>query len=262
MRRRHLLLGFLGALAAPSLAVAAPAATPIVVFAAASLGTVLQHIGDAFEGATGTPVRFNFAASSTLARQIDNGAAADVYVSADEAWMDYLAERGHLRAGSRRDLVGNRLVLVAPADSAVRLALEPHVNLLAALGGGRLAVGDPDAVPAGRYARAALISLGVWADVEPRLARAADVRAALAFAARGEAPLAIVYETDARAEPRVRIVGTFPDGSHPPIAYPAALTAAAPAAAAAFLDYLTTPAALRAFERAGFRAPPAATAGR
>ncbi len=224
-----------------------------VVFAAASLTNVLQELGDAYTKSGGAKVEFSFAASSMLARQIENGAKADVFFSADEEWMDYLDKRGLVQKLTRRDLLGNRLALVAPADSKLQLHIEPKFPLLAALNGGRLATGDPDSVPAGRYARAALAKLGVWDQVANQLAHADSVRTALAFVARGEAPLGIVYETDARIDKGVRIVDFFPDDSHPPIVYPIALTTGASAAAPGFVNFLGGPAAAAVFAKYGFR---------
>lgn len=233
-----------------------PAASPppaVTVFAAASLSNVLTELGGEYTKRTGVPVKFSFAASSLLARQIEAGAAADVFFSADAEWMDYLDERGRLRRNTRHDVVGNRLVLIAPADSTVDLTIEPRFALAAALGGGRLATGDPDSVPVGRYARSALTSLGVWNDVVGRLVRAEDVRSAMAFVARGEAPLGIVYETDARVDRRVRVVARFPESSHAPITYPLALTTVARAEAAPFVQFLRGDVGRAAFERFGFR---------
>ena len=235
---------------------AAPSPAPLTVFAAASLADVLQELADGYQQAGGAPVRLSFAASSTLARQLEAGAAADLFFPADQEWMDYVEQRGLIRAPTRRNLLGNRLALIAPADSAIRLTIGPHFGLRAALHGERLATGDPDVVPAGRYARAALSSLGVWSEVADRLARADNVRSALAFVARGEVPLGIVYETDARVDRRVRIVGLFPPGSHPPISYPVALTRDAAPGAQAFIDYLGGPAARPLFERYGFTVLP------
>ncbi len=245
-----------GAIALAAGAHAAPPVAPLTVYAAASLGDALREVGAAYTQASGVPVRYSFAASSALARQIESGAPADVYFSADEQWMDYLAKRSLIVPASRRDVLGNRLVLVAPRDSTITLAIAPGFALRTALGDGRLATGDPDSVPAGRYARAALSHLGVWAEVEQRLVRADDVRGALHFVAIGEAPLGIVYETDARIEPRVRVVDVFPADSHLPITYPVALTPAAAPAARAFIEFLDGAAARVVFERYGFsRAP-------
>ncbi len=235
----------------PAVAADTPA-KPITVFAAASLTNVMDELGREFTKSSGVQVRFSFAASSTLARQIESGAGAELYLSADQEWMDYLEQRGHIQAATRHNLLSNRLALIAPADSTVNLKIEPDFPLAAALGGGRLATGDPDSVPVGRYARSALTSLGVWNDVVDRLVRAEDVRTALAFVARGEAPLGIVYETDARIESKVRLVGLFPEGSHPRITYPMALTRIAGADAARFAEFLRSDASRVVFERYGF----------
>jgi molybdate transport system substrate-binding protein len=224
----------------------------VTVFAAASLTDVLQELAAAYTKATGTKVELSFAASATLAHQIDSGAHADVFLSADQEWMDYLEQRGFIQTATRRDLLGNRLALIAPAASEVQLQIKPKFALLAALNGGRLATGDPDSVPVGRYARAALTNLGVWNDVVDRLVRADNVRSALAFVARGEAPLGIVYATDARVEKQVRVVDLFPETSHRPIRYPIALTGSANAKAASFVEFLRTPVAAAAFEKFGF----------
>jgi molybdate transport system substrate-binding protein len=228
----------------------------LTVFAAASLTPVLQEIGDAYTAETQQAVRFSFAASSALARQIESGAPADVFVSADQDWMDYLQARALLAPQTRRNIVRNTLVLVAPADSRLQLKIQPGFGLVQALGeGGRLATGDPASVPVGRYAQAALTRLGLWRSVESRVVAADNVRTALNFVARGEAPLGIVYGTDARSEPRVRVVDTFPAASHAPITYPAAATASAPPEALAFLRYLESVRARAAFDRAGFGRP-------
>ncbi len=224
----------------------------ITVFAAASLTNVLQELGDGFTKTTSIPVRFSFAASSALARQIENGSPADVFFSADLEWMDYLQNHNLIQPDSRHNVIGNRLVLIAPIDSKIKLKIEPGFALAAALGKGRLATGDPDAVPAGRYAREALTTLGVWSNVADRLVRADSVRSALAFVDRGEAPLGIVYDTDALIDKRVRVVDVFPDNSHLPIVYPIALTSHAGGDAAKLVDYLRGPAGQVAFKAYGF----------
>jgi molybdate transport system substrate-binding protein len=227
------------------------------VFAAASLSTALEDITKAHEKKTGDRVRTSYAASSALARQIENGAPADVFVSADLAWMDYLQKKGLIQPATRFEVVRNRLVLIAPAGAVVKLEIAPGFALAAALGTSRLATADPASVPAGRYAREALENLGVWKSVEAKIAAAQDVRAALLLVARGETPLGVVYSTDAAVEPRVKVVGTFPDNTHAPIVYPAALVATSKSAAAArFLQVLREPAAYRAFERYGFKEAP------
>ena len=244
-------------LAALAVALALPfgtpaAAAPLTVFAAASLTNALQAAGAIYQKETGAKVVFSFAASSVLAKQIDASRGADLYISADEKWMDFLQQRGRIVNASRADLLGNELVLIAPKTSKVSVAIGPHFALMKALGGGRLAVADTDTVPAGRYARAALTSLGVWDEASAHLAAAENVRVALAYVARGEAPLGIVYRTDAMVEPTVKIVGTFPAGSHPPIVYPAALVKGAQPGAAAFLKFLSSAKARAVFEKAGF----------
>jgi molybdate transport system substrate-binding protein len=230
-------------------------AKPLTVYAAASLTDALGEIAAAYTQARGRPVRLSFAATSVLARQIEAGAQADAFVSADRAWLDYLEQRGRLVPGTRTNVAGNALVLIAPADSPVSLAIGPGVRLRAALGDGRLALADPESVPAGRYARAALETFGAWPQVASRVAAADDVRRALAFVARGEAPLGIVYATDAMREPRVRVVARFPATSHPPIEYPAAALRDGDAEGARFVDYLRSPVAAEIFTRYGFTLP-------
>ena len=232
----------------------ATAAPPtLTVFAAASLTNALQDIGKAYTAKSGQPVKFSFASSSVVARQLEAGARADLFLSADTEWMDYVQARGLIDNDSRRNLLRGHLALIAPADSPVALHIAPGFRLAAALGPrGRLATGDPDYVPAGRYARSALTSLGVWADVADRLVRAENVRVALAYVARHEVPLGIVYETDARVEKGVRIVEIFPEGSHPPIVYPAAVTRKAGAGARDFNAFLRAPEGEAIFRRYGF----------
>jgi len=235
-------------IAAPSFA----QTKPVMVFAAASLTNVLNTIGKAYETKTGKHVTFSFAASSALARQIEASAGADMFISADSEWMDYLDNKGLMKHETRRNLLGNHLVLIAPADSKTVLKIAPHFNLLGALNSGRLSVADPDSVPAGKYGKQALTSLGVWNTVVDHLASAENVRVALAYVARGEAPLGIVYSTDAMSEPKVRIIDTFPEITHAPIVYPVALTKDAKPEAAAFLTYLGNPEATVVFAKAGF----------
>jgi molybdate transport system substrate-binding protein len=240
------------AAAADNRAAAVQPGAGLLVFAAASLSEALGEADNAFTARTGIPMKASFAASSVLAKQIEAGAPADVFFSADREWMDYLEQRARLKPGSRRDLLGNALVLIAPADSSVHLKIAPHFELVAALGNGRLATGDPDSVPAGLYARAALMHFGVWEEVANRLARAENVRAALEYVAHGEAPLGIVYRTDAQAETRVRVVDVFPADSHPAITYPLALTAVARPESARFAEFLSSDAARQIFARRGF----------
>jgi molybdate transport system substrate-binding protein len=244
----------LGALAAVSVAGAAHAA-PVTVFAAASLKNALDEVGAEY-ARTGGEARFAYAASSAMARQIEQGAPADLYVSADTEWMDYLAQRRLVVAASRRDLLTNRLALIAPADSKVSLRIARGMPLARALGRGRLAVAGPD-VPAGKYAKASLSALGVWNGVAGQLAQAENVRTALQYVARGEAPLGIVYDTDAKAEPKVRIVGLFPESTHPKIVYPAAVVARSRNPdAARFLAFMGGPKAAAVFRKYGFTVLP------
>ena len=245
-----LLLGL--AVASPSLARAEGQQPQILVFAAASLTDAMQEIGADYQKSARVAVKMSFDASSTLARQIEEGARADVFFSADTDWMDYLQKRNLIQAATRRNLLGNALVLIAPAHSQTQLKIAPHFALAAALGDGHLATGDPDSVPVGRYARAALTTLGVWDEIAPRLVRAANVRDALMYVARGEAPLGIVYSSDALVDKRVRVVDTFPADTHPPIVYPIALTQSARSGAAAFVGYLQSPQGQKVFVKYGF----------
>ncbi len=246
------------ALAILALFAAAPqqvaAQDTLTVFAAASMRSALDEVDKAFTAKTGVTMTASYAASSALAKQIAQGAPADVYISANVKWMDFLADKKLVAHGARVDLLGNRLVLIAPKESKL-----DHVNIgkgfdLAKLAGkDRIAVADTKAVPAGLYAKAALQSLGAWQATEPRLAQAENVRATLAYVARGETPLGIVYATDAKVEPKVKVVGVFPAGSHPPIIYPVAQVAGGRSAhGKAYLDFLQTPAAKAIFERYGF----------
>lgn len=226
---------------------------PLIVFAAASLTDVLQQAGPLYTQESTVPVKFSFAASSALAKQIESGARVDAFFSADQDWMNYLQERNLIKADTRADLLGNRLALIAPRGSKATLKLERHAPVLAALGeNGRLSTGDPDSVPVGKYAKSALGNLDLWAALEPRLVRADNVRVALMYVARGEAPLGIVYATDAAVEPQVRIVDLFPESSHGPIAYPVAATSTAAADTASFLEFLRGAAARGIFTKAGF----------
>lgn len=228
----------------------------ITVFAAASLSEVLEDVGRTYEEQSGVPVRLSFAASSALARQIESGAPAGVFISADEQWMDYLAARQLVRTDSRVDVAGNALVLVAPADSRLQLDIAPHFRLAEALGArGRIATGDPDSVPAGRYAKAALTSLGVWQSVASRIVPAENVRSALNFVSLGETPLGIVYATDALGNRKVRVVDAFPANTHDPITYPAAVTNRGGEQARAFVQFLLGDQAQAIFARYGFTAP-------
>lgn len=252
MRRRPLLhlAAALAALPVPALAQLGP-----MVFAAASLTDALRALGQDWQARGNPAPRFSFAASSTLARQIEQGAPADLFLSADEPWMDHVQQRGLVVPETRVSAVGNTLVLVAPAPASPAIALTRGADLAARLGpSGRLATGDPAHVPAGRYAEAALRWMGQWEAIGPRLARAENVRAALLLVERGEAPLGIVYATDAAASRGVTVVGTFPPESHPAITYPFALTrrGAGDAQARALLAFLTGPEAQPGWRRFGF----------
>lgn len=225
----------------------------VTIFAAASLKNALDAVIASARRATGISAVVSYGASSTLAKQIEAGAPAQIFISADQDWMDHLERSNALMAGTRRNLLGNSLVLIAPKEQTAAVRIVPGFPLAAMLGGGRLAVAETTSVPAGKYTKAALLHLGVWAFVEHRLAQAANVRAALALVARGEAPLGIVYATDAAAEPAVRVVATFPAVSHPAIVYPVALTATADAGVASDLfAYLTSEEAGTIFARYGF----------
>lgn len=240
-----LLLAALGA--APALA------RPPVVLAAASLQESLTAAADRWTAKGHARPVLSFAASSALARQVGAGAPADLFISADEQWMDRVSAAGFVASGTRTAFLTNRLVLVAPSRSRATLSIRPGFALASALGNGRLAMGDPDAVPAGIYGKLALTRLRVWPQVSGRLARAESVRAALMLVARGEVPFGIVYATDARAEPRVRVVGMFPATSHPPIVYPLArLRRSRSAEAESFRRFLLSGEGKAIFRRFGF----------
>ena len=219
-----------------------------VVFAAASLKDALDEIA----ATSPTKPVISYGASSALARQIENGAPADIFISADLDWMDYVEKKGLLAAGTRRNLLGNRLVLIAPAMQPVTLQPAPGFPIGTFLKNGRIALADPQSVPAGKYAKAAFEKLGVWDQLAGRVAAAENVRAALLLVARGEAPLGVVYQTDANAEPNVMVAGVFPADSHPPIVYPIALLKTARPGARGLLEFLSRPEALRIFGKHGF----------
>ena len=248
------LLAILGLFTAIAGAQPAVAQESITVFAAASLKNALDDTDAAFTKATGVRVVASYAASSALAKQIESGAPADVFISADLKWMDYVADKKLIKPDTRVNLLGNRLVLIAPADSKLgSVKIEKGFDIAKLAGDGRIAVADVKAVPAGLYAKAALESLGAWAAAEPKLAQAENVRATLAFVARGETPIGIVYETDAKIEPKVKIVAMFPDGSYPPVTYPVAATAATTnGAVARYLNFLRGGVAKALFEKYGF----------
>jgi len=231
----------------------AASAAEIVVFAAASLKEALDDAAQAYGAQSGDVVKVSYAASSALAKQIESGAPADLFISADLDWMDYLQQRNLIQPGTRKNLLGNRLVIVAAADSNLKFDIKPGFDLADALKGGRLAMADPDSVPAGKYGKAALEKLGEWGSVKTAIAPAESVRGALLFVSRGEAPLGIVYATDAASDPRVKIVGTFPENTHPAIIYPAALTVESKSSSAPrLLAFLVSPAARAIFQRRGF----------
>jgi molybdate transport system substrate-binding protein len=249
MRRRWLLIAVLFTL----FPMVPAQADTYTIFAAASLKNALDAAVAAYEKKTGDTVRVSYAASSALARQIEAGAPADIFISADLKWMDEVQGKNLIQTNSRRNLLGNELVLVAPAASGTKIDLAPGVDLMSHLKNGPLAMADPAAVPAGIYGKAALTKLDVWNSVETKVARAQDVRAALRLVARGEAPLGIVYRTDANAEPQVEVAGVFPPDSYPPVTYPAALVTHAKGRARDLLDFLESPAARPYFEKQGFK---------
>ena len=230
------------------------ASDSITVFAAASTTNAVTDIGALFSQQNEERFRPSFASSSTLAKQIDNGAPADIYISANRKWMDYLEEKQMIENGTRIDLLSNRIVLIVPSGSSVNdIQIVPGVDLLPIIGEGRLSMGDPDHVPAGIYGKQALESLGVWDAVESRVARSKDVRAALALVERGEAPLGLVYATDAAISKQVRVTGTFPETTHPPIIYPVAVVAGKRSPATdRFMALLQSPEAKSIFEKYGF----------
>jgi molybdate transport system substrate-binding protein len=253
MKRREW-LGLALATAVAPLSMARAQADGMVVFAAASLKNALDDIAAAWTKETGkTAPKISYAASSALAKQMEQGAPADLFISADTDWMDYVEKKDLIKKDTRVDLLGNKIVLIAPRDSKVAVEIKPGFDLAKALGGGKLAMANVDSVPAGKYGKAALEKLGAWNGVKDSIAQAENVRAALLLVARGEAPFGIVYSTDAAAEPNVKIVAAFPADSHPPIIYPAALTKDAKSAdAKGFLDYLKSSKARPAFEKQGF----------
>jgi molybdate transport system substrate-binding protein len=246
------LFAVVAALLSATVPVRAESGDAIIVFAAASLKNALDATVDDYTSRTGAAVSISYAGSSTLAKQIEEGAPADIFLSANIDWMDRLTDMGAMDVPSRVTLLGNSIVLVAPKESTLALAIAPGFALAEALGDGRLAMAETTSVPAGIYGRAALESLGVWEGVANRVAQADNVRAALALVSRGEAPLGIVYATDAKADVNVRVVDTFPADSHPPILCPAALTASAKPAARDLFAFLVSPAAKRFYEEQGF----------
>jgi len=257
MLRRTWLARALGLVAALLLAAAdtqgAAAQGDVVVFAAASLKNALDAIKAEWQKETGKKAVISYAASSALAKQIEQGAPAQVFISADLDWMDYLASRNLIKPDTRSNLLGNRIVLIAPKDKAQPVEIKAGFDLARLLGDGRLAMANVDSVPAGKYGKAALEKLGIWGSVSGKMAQAENVRAALLLVSRGEAPAGLVYQTDAAADPGVKIIGAFPADTHPPIIYPVALTSGASSPdAAAFLAYIKSPKAKPAFEAQGF----------
>jgi molybdate transport system substrate-binding protein len=228
--------------------------TSLTVFAAASLRNALDDVNAAYTKSGGAKVVASYAATSALAKQIEQGAPADVLATADVRWIDYAIKHKRVKPDTRVDLLGNRLVLIAPKASKLgNVPIAKGFDIAKLAGGGRIAVADVKAVPAGRYAQAALEKLGAWSAAQPKLAQAENVRAALAYVARGETPLGIVYETDAKIEPGVKIVGVFPADSHPPVTYPVAETAGSKnAKVKGYLHFLRTQAAKAIFEKYGF----------
>lgn len=253
MKRWNLLLSFIAA-AALTVGTAAPAAAAdLVVFAAASMKGSLDKVAAAFEAGGGSKVAISYASSSQLAKQIEAAAPADVFISADTKWMDYLVEKGAVKKQAAVNFLGNRLVLVAARDSTLTLKIEKNFPLAATLGDNRIAMGEPKSVPAGKYGQEALKFYGVWKDVEPKVAGAENVRAALKLVSSGEAPLGIVYETDAKADKAVKVVDVFGEESHSPIIYPVApIGASENAEKDAFMKFLLGPEAARIFKDAGF----------
>lgn len=253
MNRRLLLKFVVAAFAMFPLALPASAAEKVTVFAAASLKNALDAANAEWSKQTGNGTTVSYAASSALAKQIAAAAPADLFISADLAWMDYVAKKKLIKDDTRVNLLGNRIVLVAPKDKATAVEIKDGFDLAGLVGDGKLAMGAVESVPAGKYGKAALEKLGVWASVEGKVAGAESVRAALALVSRGEAPYGIVYQTDAAADPGVAVVGTFPEDSHPPIIYPVAiLSESQSAAAGAYLDFLKSDKAAPFFTEQGF----------
>ena len=254
MFRRTLIAAFALLAAGIGLNPATARADDVVVFAAASLKDALDAINTDWQKASGKQAKISYAASSALAKQIEAAAPADVFISADLDWMDYVAKKDLIVPASRKDLLGNSLVLIAPADgNPAPVDIKPDFPLAKMLNGGKLAMADPNAVPAGKYGKAALTKLGVWDAVSGSVASAENVRACLLLVARGEAPYGIVYKTDAAIEPKVKIVGTFPADSFPAIIYPVAQIASSKTPdAAAFIANLGSAGATKQFEHFGF----------
>jgi molybdate transport system substrate-binding protein len=256
-RPMNRLAGLLVAFAVSLAAIPAPAAAQdksLTIFAAASMKNALDEIDAAYTAKAGVRITVSYAASSALAKQIEQGAPADVFISADTDWMDYATSKKAINESSRVNLLGNSIVLIAPKDSKLdNVNIGPGFDLAKLAGDGRIATGDVKSVPVGKYAKAALERLGAWQAAEPKFAMAESVRAALTLVARGEAVLGIVYSTDAKVEPGVKIVGTFPADSHPAIVYPVAATTTAKPEAADYLAFLRSTAAKSILEKYGFK---------
>src|SRR5215471_8042380 len=257
--RRRWFAGLLSLAVTATLIVGPPQSTTqaqggeVVVFAAASLKNALDAVNTQWQTDTGKKALISYGASSTLAKQIEQGAPAQMFISADLDWMDYVAQKYLIKPETQSNLLGNRIVLIAHKDKAQPIEIRPGFDLAKALGDGRLSMANVNSVPAGKYGKAALEKLGVWDSVSSKLAQAENVRAALLLVSRGEAPLGIVYQTDAAADPNVKIIGTFPADTHPPIIYPVALTAGATSPdAEAFLAYIKSAKAKPLFEAQGF----------
>ena len=233
---------------------ASAAEQPVTVFAAASLTDALKAAAATWQSKGHGPVVLSFGSSSAIAKQVEAGAPADIFASADEKWMKYLTDKSLVDTGTVDRPIGNDLVLIGAADSNASIAIAPNFDLAGALNGGRLAIGDPKGVPAGTYAKAALTKLGVWDQVKDKIAQADNVRAALQLVSRGEAPLGIVYATDAKSDPNVKVIDIFPEGTHPPIIYPIAIMASSTNAdAPALLAYLKSSATQSVFKDQGFK---------
>jgi molybdate transport system substrate-binding protein len=249
---RFLLLAIFAAWSTLASAVEPGEGGPVIVFAAASMKDALDAAAAEWKKRSGQDAKISYAASSALAKQIEQDAPAQIFISADIDWMDYLERKGFIKQGSRIDFLGNSLVLIGSKDRTFSVDLSQRGDLAKGLAGGRLAVGSVDSVPAGKYAKAALESLNIWASVSDKLAQAESVRAALLLVSRGEAPLGIVYGTDAASDGNVRVVATFPANSHPPIVYPMALTTRASDAARALYEFLKSAGAAQFFQAQGF----------
>ena len=254
IRRLALATFLVGAALPPALAQSQAPEKSLTVFAAASLKNALDDVNAAYTAKTGVKIAASYAASSTLAKQIEQGAPADIFISADTDWMNYAIQKQDIKDGTRVDLLGNKLVLIAPKESDISaVQIGPGFDLAKLAGDGKIATGDVASVPVGKYAKAALEKLGSWSAAQPKFAMADNVRAALTLVARSEAALGIVYSTDAKVEPGVKIVGTFPADSHPAIIYPVAATTTAKPETSDYLAFLRSTAAKNILEKYGFK---------